>query len=396
MLTLAPFCYLPTRMKITKIETIKFTRSITIHAGKISWLWVRLHTDEGLIGLGETYPAADAAEAVIYESFAPLLLGADPREIERLWQAMFLQVSYHGWAGAEMRALSAIDIALWDLLGKITNQPIYQLLGGKVRDRIRTYNTCYDHYFDFNTDADKLAESLLAEGITAMKIWPFDATALRNRGEYITPQELADCLTPVKKIRDTVGDRMEIAMEFHGYWNLPSAVKIARALEPYNVLWLEEMLPQDNPAAYKLLKQETNIPLSLSERLMTRFHFREVIEQGIAQIINPDACWGGGITEIHKLVSYADTHYLPVAFHNCGGPVLHFASLHLAASAHNLYILESVRRHYQEEYMGLITNLDSGVAREGWLPIPAADAPGLGIELDESVFTRPDVVVRSL
>ena len=383
-------------MKITKIETIKFTRSITIHAGKISWLWVRLHTDEGLIGLGETYPAADAAEAVICESFAPLLLGADPREIERLWQAMFLQISYHGWAGAEMRAISAIDIALWDLLGKITNQPIYQLLGGKVRDRIRTYNTCYDHHFDFNTDADKLAESLLAENITAMKIWPFDATALRNRGEYITPQELADCLEPVKKIRDTVGDRMEIAMEFHGYWNLPSAIKIARALEPYNILWLEEMLPQDNPAAYKNLKQETNIPLILSERLMTRFHFREVIEQGIAQIINPDACWGGGITEMRKLASYADTHYLPVAFHNCGGPVLHFASLHLAASAQNLYILESVRRHYQKEYLGLITNLGSGVARDGWLPIPAADAPGLGIELDESVFARPDVEVKSV
>ena len=287
-------------MRITKIETINFTRSITIHAGKISWLWVRVHTDEGWIGLGETYPAADAAEAVLLGSLAPVLLGRDPREIERLWADMFLAVSYHGWAGAELRAISAVDIALWDLLGKATNQPIYQLLGGKSRDRIRTYNTCYDHVWDFNEDADKLAEDLLGSGIEAMKIWPFDQTALRNRGEYITPAELRKCIEPLKKIRDAVGDRIEIAMEFHGYWNLPSAVKIARALEPYNVLWLEEMLPQDNIPAYKRLKEETRIPLILSERLMTRWQFREVIEQGVAQIVNPDICWCGGITEAKR------------------------------------------------------------------------------------------------
>ena len=294
-------------MKITKIETITLTRSITIHAGKISWLWVRIHTDEGLIGLGETYPAAASAEAVIRDSFAPILLGRDPREIERLWADLFLAVSFHGWAGAEIRALSAIDVALWDLLGKFTGQPVYQLLGGRTRERIRTYNTCYDHVYDFNQDADKLAEDLLRTGVTAMKIWPFDETALRNRGEYITPAELQHCIEPVRKIRDAVGDRMEIAMEFHGYWNLPSAVKIARALEPFNVMWLEEMLPQDNLAAYSRLTQETNIPLILSERLMTRWQFREVVESGIAQIVNPDICWCGGITEAKKIAALAET-----------------------------------------------------------------------------------------
>ena len=378
-------------MKITKIETITLTRSITIHAGKISWLWVRIHTDEGLIGLGETYPAAASAEAVIRDSFAPILLGRDPREIERLWADLFLAVSFHGWAGAEIRALSAIDVALWDLLGKFTGQPVYQLLGGRTRERIRTYNTCYDHVYDFNQDADKLAEDLLRTGVTAMKIWPFDETALRNRGEYITPAELQHCIEPVKKIRDAVGDRMEIAMEFHGYWNLPSAVKIARALEPFNVMWLEEMLPQDNLAAYSRLTQETNIPLILSERLMTRWQFREVVESGIAQIVNPDICWCGGITEAKKIATLAETHYIPVAPHNCGGPVLHFASLHLAANVPNLYILESVRRHYLKEYQGLVTA--TGPATDGWLSAP--DAPGLGVDLDPAVFTRPDVTVRS-
>jgi galactonate dehydratase len=379
-------------MKITKIETITFTRSITIHAGPISWLWVRVHTDEGLVGLGETYPAAEAAEAALHTSLAPVLIGQDPREIERLWQEMFLAVSYHGWAGAELRAISAVDIALWDLLGKFTGQPVYQLLGGKSRDRIRTYNTCYDHVYDFNEQAGELAQDLLSSGIHAMKIWPFDRTALRNKGQYITPAEMENCLRPVRHIRDAVGDRMELAMEFHGYWNLPSAAKIARALEPYNILWLEEMLPQDNLAAYRRLKEETSIPLVLSERLMTRWQFREVIEQGVAQFVNPDICWCGGITEAKKIASLAETHYIPVAPHNCGGPVLHFASLHLAASVPNLFILESVRRHYLKEYQGVV--VDTGAAQDGWFSAPSA--PGLGVELDAAIFARPDVRARTL
>ena len=379
-------------MKITKLETITLQRHQTIHAGAISWLWVRVHTDEGLIGLGETYPAAEAAEAVIRYSLAPVLLGRDPREIERLWADMFLAVSYHGWAGAELRAISAVDIALWDLLGKLTQQPIYQLLGGKSRDRIRTYNTCYDHVYDFNSDAGKLAEDLLANGITAMKIWPFDATALANKGEYITNVELEKCLHPVKQIRDTVGDQMDVMMEFHGYWNLPCAVKIAKSLEPYNITWLEEMLPQDNLQAYQRLKNETSIPLILSERLMTRYQFREVIEQGIAQIVNPDICWSGGISEVKKIASYAETHYLPIAPHNCGGPVLHFASMHLATSVTNLFILESVRRNYLQEYQGIVTN--TGAAANGWLSI--GDAPGLGIELSATILENPNVQVNQL
>lgn len=379
-------------MKITRIETIHLPRGIKVHAGPISWLWVRLHTDEGLIGLGETYPAAEVAESVIRKLLAPVLLGRDPREIDRLWADMMLAVGYHGWAGAEIRAISAIDIALWDLLGKITQQPIYQLLGGKSRDRIRTYNTCYDHVYDFNQDADKLAQDLLETGIEAMKIWPFDSVALRNQGQFLTHSELEKCLLPVRKIRDAVGEKMEIAMEFHGYWNLPSAVKIARALEPYGILWLEEMLPQDNLAAYKNLAQETSIPLIVSERLMTRYQFREVLETGIAQFVNPDICWCGGISEAKKIASMAETYYLPVAPHNCGGPILHAASMHLAMNVTNLFILESVRAHYLRDYQGIVTN--PGACENGTLQAPAG--PGLGVELDPCVFTRSDVLIQSI
>ena len=379
-------------MHISKIETIRFNRGITVHAGAVNWLWVRVHTDEGLIGLGETYPAAESAEAVIAHSLAKVLLGRDPREIDRLWADMLLTVGYHGWAGAEMRAISAIDIALWDLLGKVTGQPVYQLLGGKSRERIRIYNTCYDHVYDFNQEAGKLAQDLAAMGIRAMKIWPFDATALRNQGQFITPAELQECLKPVQQIREAVGDSMEIAMEFHGYWNLPSAIRIAQALEPYGILWLEEMLPQDNMQAYRHLADETRIPLCLSERLMTRYQFREVVEQGIARFVMPDICWCGGISEAKKIATLAETHYLPIAPHNCGGPVLHFASMHLAMNVTNLFILESVRRHYLKEYDGIVTN--TGPSSEGWLKAPSE--PGLGVDLHPSVFSRPDTVVKNI
>jgi len=379
-------------MKITKIETINFTRGIHVHAGAVSWLWVRIHTDDGLIGLGETYPAAEAAEAIVRKLLAEVLLGRDPRQIDRLWADMLLKVGYHGWAGSEMRAISAVDIALWDLLGKYTGQPVYQLLGGKSRDQIRTYNTCYDHLYDFNQEAGKLAQDLLKMGIQAMKIWPFDRTALSNRGEYITQAELETCIRPVQQIREIAGESMDIAMEFHGYWNLPSAVKIARALEPYRILWLEEMLPQDNMAAYSRLRQETTIPLCLSERLMTRYQFREVLEQGISQFVMPDTCWCGGISEAKKIAAMAETYYLPIAPHNCGGPILHFASLHLAANITNLFILESVRRHYLRDYKGLVSS--TGSSRQGHFTVP--EGPGLGVELDPSVFRRSDVLVQSI
>jgi L-alanine-DL-glutamate epimerase-like enolase superfamily enzyme len=379
-------------MKITKIETIRLGTGVSVHAGAINWLWVRIHTDAGLIGLGETYPTAEAAESVVLHSLAPLLLGRDARQIERLWADMFLKISYHGWAGAELRAISAVDIALWDLLGKLTGQPVYQLLGGKCRDRIPTYNTCYDHVFDFHCNADLLAEDLLDQGIEVMKIWPFDEVALANRGQSITSYQMARCLEPIRKIREAVGSRMQIAMEFHGYWNLPSAVKIARALEPYHIVWLEEMLPQDNLAAYKHLAGETSIPLVLSERLMTRWQFREVIEGGFVQFINPDVCWCGGISEARKIAAHAETYYLPIAPHNCGGPILHIASLHLAAAMPNLYMLESVRRHYLKEYQDVVTN--AAPASDGWLPIP--EGPGLGVELAPALFERPDLTIREV
>ena len=362
---------------------------MTVHAGPIQWLWVRIHTDDGLVGLGETYPWPDAEAAVVRRSLAPLLLGRDASRIDQLWADMFRAISYSGWAGAEIRAISAVDMALWDLAGKTAGMPVYQLLGGASRDRIRTYNTCYDH-ISFLTEPVKLARSLLDNGIRAMKIWPFDPVALENRGNFITREQIKQAIEPLRLIKEEFGDDMEVAMEFHGYWNLHCAIQIAQACEEYEPMWLEEMLPQDNLAAHAELAAATSLPLCVSERLLTRWGFRELLGNGAARIVMPDISWCGGISEAKKIASAAETMFRPVAPHNCGGPVLHAASLHLAANVTNLFILETVRRHYDDEYRGLVTN--TYPARDGEFDLPSG--PGLGIELTPETLARPDATIE--
>jgi len=378
-------------MRITAIELIEYRRSLTVHAGAIDWLWVRVHTDQGITGLGETYPLAPVEKAVIARALAPVLLGKNPLEIERRWAEMFRAISYSGWGGAEIRAISAVDMALWDLAGKAAGMPVYQLLGGASRDAIPIYNTCYDR-IDFLTEPERLAAELLEMGVTAMKIWPFDPLAAESGGQRLDAEQMRRGLEPLARIRRAVGDRMDVAMEFHGYWNLPCAIRIAQALEEYQPMWLEEMLPQDNMAAYRELAAATSLPLCLSERLMSRWGFRELLELGAARIIMLDIAWCGGISEARKIASMAETWYLPVAPHNCGGPVLHFASAHLAAHVPNLYLLETVRRHYLEEYEGLLSASLKPV--DGKLPLPPG--PGLGVELDPGVVGRPGVSLERL
>jgi len=222
----------------------------------------------------------------------------------------------------------------------------------------------------------KLARDLRRFGIRAMKIWPFDRVARETGGQFITAAQMRQGIEPLRLIREEFGDSMEVAMEFHGYWSLPCAIQIVQALESYAPMWLEEMLPQDNLAAYAELARSTRLPLCLSERLMTRWGFRELIENRAARIVMPDISWCGGISGAKKIATMAETYYLPVAPHNCGGPVLHMASAHLAANLPNLHNLETVRRHYLEEYRGIVTHPLAVV--DGAVPLTAGSGPGRG------------------
>lgn len=378
---------------------------------------VLVHTDEGLVGLGETSFGAAAVEAYLHETVAPYLLGQDPLAIERHWTALNGFVG-HRSSGVENRGRSAVDLALWDLLGKVCNQPVWQLLGGTSRDRIRAYNTCagyryvraaapggglpvgnwgtgndagpYEDLDWFLRDAGELAQSLLDQGITGMKIWPFDIPAEKTGGHYISNEDLKIGLEPFRKIRDAVGDRMDVMVEMHSVWDLPSAIRIAKALEEYEPYWFEDPVRPDSIDALRRFADSTHVPMTASETLGTRWAFRDLIERGGVSIVMFDPVWTGGISESKKIATMAEAAHLPVAPHDCLGPVEFVAALHLSINAPNALVQESVRAFYTGWYTELVTYVPQVV--DGHLAPPPG--PGLGTELLPDVASRPDVVRR--
>jgi len=373
-------------MKITRIETLQWKAYPRL-------LIVRVHTDSGLIGLGETVDKIPGAKAALHGTIAPLVLGQDPLDIEGLWRFVMDNIMYHGFAGAETRALSAFEVALWDIMGQHYGAPLYHLLGGKTRDEIPTYNTCLSFgsvkdYQAWHEDAGALARSLLADEIYAMKIWPFDQFSERSFGQRISQADIEKGLTPVKQIRDAVGDRVEIGIECHFRWNRASMERIARALEPWNILFLEDVMPAVYPDEIKALADRSTIPIVGSELLMTRWQLREWLEKHVSQIVMTDAVWNGGIAETRKIAALAETFGVPLVLHNVAGPICHAACMHLGAHIPNLFYVESVRAFYREVFPAL-SDLSPRVA-DGHLDIPSG--PGLGLKLRDSALARADVI----
>lgn len=397
-------------MKITALETVQLEEFPNL-------IWLHVHTDEGLVGLGESFFCTGPTAAYLHETAAPLLLGEDPLHIDR--HSHTLRNMYVGFAssGAEMRGLSAVDIALWDILGQVTGQPVHQLLGGLSRERIRTYNTCagyryvrkesgqmtenwgldaqaapgpYEDLDGFLHRADELAESLLAQGITGMKIWPFDPYAEASNGTYISGPELDRALEPFRKIRRAVGNKMDIMVEFHSLWNLPTAKRIMAALEEFDPYWFEDPVKMNNSDALADLAASTRVPITASETLATRFAYREFLARGAIGIAMPDLSWVGGLSEGKKVATMAEAHHVPVAPHDCTGPVVFAASVHLSLNAPNAMVQESVRAFYTGWYKELVTDLPR--IEEGY--IYPMTGPGLGTRLLPDLIERADATVR--
>lgn len=379
-------------MHITALETIQFDQdsSLTDLERDIDLTLLRVHTDAGIVGLGETFPQAGMEAEALHGPIADLVLGADPRDIEALRDDLKTYFNYYGHAGAEARAMSALDIALWDINGQLADQPIYQLLGGKARDTIPTYNTCYDDEYDFMEAPAALASSLLEDGITSMKIWPFDEFAPKTRGQRISTGDLRRGIEPIKRIREAVGDRMDIAVEFHGLWSVTAGKRLIQAVAEYDPLWVEDVIRKGDPMVYRKLSQAADVPLCISERLIGREEFSTVMRTGAIDIVMPDLCWTGGISEAREIAAMAAARQLPVAPHNSGGPVLHFINAHFSATIPNLYTMEAIRDRYAGWHQNLVT--DSLVVEDGALSPP--EGPGLGTELDESILDRPETIVR--
>jgi L-alanine-DL-glutamate epimerase-like enolase superfamily enzyme len=394
-------------MKIVAVETIRVEEFPNL-------LWLQLRTDEGVVGLGETFFLARTVESYIHEAAVQKLIGRDPLAIERIGKDL---VGYLGFrsTGAEMRGASAIDIALWDILGKVAGQPIAQMLGGFTRPRIRTYNTCagvsymrqakgqttsnygvenpqnqYDDLNGFLHRADDLAAELLDEGITAMKIWPFDHAAEKTDGAYISADDLKAALAPFEKIRNAVGAKMDIMVEFHSMWRLIPAMTIARALAPFGTFWHEDPIKMDSLASLKRYAEASVAPICASETLGGRSAFRDLLETGVAGIVMLDIAWCGGLTEAKAIASMADAWHLPVAPHDCTGPVVLTASTHLSLNAPNALVQESVRAYYRTWYRDLVTALPE--VKDGFITVPPG--PGLGLELAPDLDKRFTVTRR--
>jgi L-alanine-DL-glutamate epimerase-like enolase superfamily enzyme len=397
-------------VKVVAIETIRLR-------DRPNLLLAQVHTDEGVVGLGETSRGAAAVEAQIHELAAPYLLGKDPLAIQQ--HSRQLLNSYLGFASssAEVRAASVLDIALWDILGQALGAPICQLLGGQSRERIRAYNTCagynyntrsvarrsvtieepaprpegpYDDQVAFVHRADELAESLLSEGYTAMKIWPFDPFAQRTDGTLLCAEDLEVALEPFRKIRRAVGERIEIMAEFHSLWDLEQAKRIARALEEYRPFWSEDPIKMCDVATLKEYARSTRIPVCASETLGGTAPFRDILQAQAADIVMLDVGWCGGLTEARKIAALAEAYQRPVAPHDCNGPVVWVASIHLMLHIPNALVMEAVRAYYSTWYKDILTELPE--VKQGY--IHGLSGPGLGTRLQPDLRKRQGVQVK--
>jgi L-alanine-DL-glutamate epimerase-like enolase superfamily enzyme len=402
-------------VKITSLRTLQLAEFPHL-------LWLELGTDTGLTGLGETFFAPAPVAAYLHDNVAPYLLGKDPRDIElHDWRLRNVYVGAVD-SGAETRGNSAVNIALWDVMGRALGEPVWRLLGGRTHARVPIYNTCagyghvratkrhalfertedwslkqgdmaegpYEDLLAFRYDAGSLAKSLLSEGIRAMKIWPFDVAAEASNGTRISRQDLARALEPFARIRDAVGEGMEIMVELHGLWSLPSALTIAEALKPYAPAWLEEPIRFNELDAMAELARHTSIPIAASERLAMRGPFRQLIEKRAASVIMIDLAWCGGLSEARKIANMAEAAQLPVTLHDCTGPIVYAASCALSSTLPNVNYQEAVRAYFTGWYREIVDVLP--VVDHGH--VAPIDAPGLGMALKPELFSREDATVR--
>ncbi|GAA1510118.1 mandelate racemase/muconate lactonizing enzyme family protein [Kribbella lupini] len=386
-------------MRITAVETVRPSIQPNL-------VFVLLHTDDGRTGLGEAFFGGRTVESYLHESAAEVLLGALDPTPESMARAL---ASYTGFAGAgvETRGNGAIDLALWDLVGQEAGLPLVRLFGGPVQESLPTYNTCagpgyiststrqrsdnwgvpattparWDDLDAFLNRPAALARDLWDEGITGMKVWPFDHAAEAIGGTDISPAELSRGLAVLEAIREEVGFDMKLMVELHGLWNRRGATAILQALTEYQPYWVEDPMRPDAVDALAALKRDVDVPIATGETLVGRRGFLPLLERGAVDVVTVDVQWTGGLTEARKVAALADTYGVPVAPHDCTGPATLAACVHLIQSAPNGLIQETVRAFLRTWYAELVDGLPPIVDGR----IAATEVPGHGVRL------KPDV-----
>ena len=342
------------KLAITKLETFLV---------KPRWLFLKIHTDAGIVGLGEPIlegRARTCAEAV--KEIEPYLVGKDPRRVVHHWQAIYRHAFYRG-GPILTSALSGIDIALWDIKGKALGVPVYELLGGPTRNRVRVYAHA--------STPEKIKE-LAGQGFTAFKTMP----AKQRPARYIeNPAAVHYAVERFAELRQAAGDQIDIAIDFHGAISPATAKVLIKGLEPYQPMFIEEPCQAQNHDVMAEIARGTFLPIATGERVFTKWGFREVLEKKAATVLQPDLCHAGGITEVRLIAGMAEAYYAAIAPHNPLGPISLAAGLQIAASVPNFLCQEQVS-------LGVGYLKKPFTVKDGYVDLPTG--PGLGIELDEA------------
>lgn len=359
-------------MKVTDIKTF------VVDCFRTNWVFVKVYTDEGISGVGEgTLEYKEKALLGAVAHIKSYLLGKDPRQIEKHFHDIYRDAYWRGGA-VLMSALSAVETALWDILGKSLNVPVWQLLGGKVNDDCRIYvNGWFAGAKEPEEFAGKAAE-VVKRGITALKWDPFGKSY-----RQIASAELDKALRCIAAVRAAVGDGVDLLIEAHGRFDVPTAVGIAREIAPFKPLFLEEPVPPDNLRALAAVREKSPVAIAAGERLYTRYGYNELFALRAADYIQPDVSHAGGIMELKKIAAAAEALYIPFAPHNPSGPVANASTLQLAACCPNFCLLEIMYSDvaYRSEITDEQLHCENGRMRIG-------DRPGLGIELNEDACLK--------
>ncbi len=353
-------------MKITAVTPVPVSSDTP--SGVRNYMFVKVETDEGITGWGEA-TCGPMAVATMVEEFGEQLIGKDPGRIEQHWQTLYHHFHVRGGV-VQMSAISGIEIALWDIKGKALGAPVYELLGGPMRDRI----WCYGRWDGATPElAVERALSFTEQGLTALKGDPFD-----HRGLFIPIEAERLAIRKLEAVRGAVGDDVELLVEVHGRLAPSDAIRIGNAMEPYRPFVYEEPVPPQNIDALQRVAEAVSIPIATGERLYTKWDYADLLSRQIVAMIQPDIVQGGGILELKKIAAMAEAHYVGFQPHNPYGPLCTIASLHLDACVPNFMIQEGgIHPWFQDVCFDGFPR-----QKDGFLPLP--QGPGLGIEIDEA------------
>lgn len=367
-------------MKVTQIKTF------ICHAYRTNWVFVKVITDSGLYGVGEA--TLEYREPTVVQAIKELeryLVGKDPHNIEAFWHDTYRDAYWRGGV-VLMSALAGVEMALWDIKGKDLGVPVYQLLGGKVRDSVKCYANAWFAGAKKPEEFAQKAKIAVKNGFSGLKWDPFGKEYLN-----IDPKHLNDALDCIAAVKDAVGDQVHLIIEGHGRFNVPTAVRIGNALEKFGILWFEEPIPPDDKKGIAWVRSKIATPVSGGERLYSRFEYADYLRMECADFWQPDVSHAGGIMEVRKIAAMAESHYIPVCPHNPSGPVANAATLQLAACIPNFYLLETMANDIPWR-ADVSTEKVKFENSEMFIP----DLPGLGIDINEEEIAKHPYECRNI